>query len=95
MTKTLNTEEIEQRVRHTLSTVAATLTEDAVGSSTWSRGPRRSKRRWCIGLGIGVVAVPLVLAVAGRPWVALPLVTAPLALVRLRALAAYVVARGS
>ena len=62
MTSTLNTEEIEQRVRHALSTVAATLTEDTVGSPTWSRRPRPSKRRWRIGLGIGVVAVPLVLA---------------------------------
>ena len=41
MTKTLNTEEIEQRVRHTLSTVAATLTEDAVGSSAGRRTARR------------------------------------------------------
>jgi hypothetical protein len=64
MTKILNTEEIEQRVRHTLSTVAATLTEDSVGSPARSRRPRRSNRRWRIGLGIGVVTIPLTLAAA-------------------------------
>lgn len=62
MTKTLSTEEIEQRVRHTMSTVAATITEDSVGSPAPSRRPRRSNRRWRIGLGIGVVAIPLALA---------------------------------
>jgi hypothetical protein len=63
MTDTLNTEEIEQRVRHTLSTVAATLTEDFVGSPARSRRASRSKRRRR-GLGIGVVAIPLTFAAA-------------------------------
>lgn len=62
MTTTLNTEELEQRVRHALATVAATVTEESVGSSARSRQARRLKRRWRIGLGIGVAAIPLTLA---------------------------------
>jgi 1,4-dihydroxy-2-naphthoate octaprenyltransferase len=38
-------------------------------------------------------AAPLALALDGRPWAALPLATAPLALARLRALAAATDAR--
>jgi hypothetical protein len=62
MTKTPNTEEIAQRVRLTLSTVAATLTADSVESPEPSRQPGRSKRRWRIGLGLGIVAIPLAFA---------------------------------
>jgi hypothetical protein len=62
MTKTLNTAEVEQRIRRALSSVAATLTEDSVESSTPPRRSRRSSRRWRIGLGIGAVAIPIALA---------------------------------
>lgn len=49
---------LEQRIRHSLTTVAATVTGDPV---TAARTPRRS-RRWRIGLGIGVAAIPIALA---------------------------------
>jgi hypothetical protein len=64
MTNPLGTEEVEERVRRTLTTVAATLTEGSVGSTAATRRPLRSGRRWRIGLGIGVVAVPLAFAAA-------------------------------
>lgn len=59
MTNTLNTEDIEQRVRHTLRTVAATVTESEPSPAARSTAPRRSRRRWRIGLGIGAIAIPL------------------------------------
>jgi hypothetical protein len=62
MTKPITTQEVEQRVRHTLSTVAATLTEESVAPAAPPSPSRRSKRRWRIGLGIGAIAVPVVLA---------------------------------
>jgi hypothetical protein len=62
MTRTLNTAEVEQRIRHALSSVAATLTEASVESPVPARQPRRPSRRWRIGLGIGAVAIPIALA---------------------------------
>ena len=62
MTSTLTTEEVEQRVRHTLRAVAATVSQTEPSPAGASTEPRRVRRRWRIGLGLGAVAIPLVIA---------------------------------
>jgi hypothetical protein len=52
-----STEELEQRIRHSLRTVAETVTETAHAPTK-----RRSRWRWTIGLGIGAVAIPIAFA---------------------------------
>ena len=53
---------VEQRVRHTLHTVAETVTEDAFATTTQPTVTRKSHRRRRITLGVGAVAIPLALA---------------------------------
>ncbi len=62
MNDTQNPHNIEQRVRHTLHSVAETVTEDAFATTTQPTVARRSHRRRRIALGVGAVAVPLALA---------------------------------
>ncbi len=64
MTRTVQSDDIEQRVRHTLHTVAATVTETELSAAARSTATRRPRRRWRIGLGIGAVAIPLTMAAA-------------------------------
>lgn len=51
--------ELDQRLRRTFSAVAATVDTDPV---PWAVQPQRRRRRWVIGAGIAVVAVPLAAA---------------------------------
>jgi hypothetical protein len=51
-------DDIEQRIRRTLQTVAATVIEDAPPQTAAAR----RRRRWRIALGVGAVAVPVALA---------------------------------
>ena len=62
MNGTQNPGTIEQRLRHTLHSVAETVTEDAFATTTRSTVTRKSHRRRRIALGLGAVAVPLALA---------------------------------
>lgn len=64
MTSTLKADDIEERVRHTLHTVAATVTETDPSPAARSAAPRRSRGWWRIGLGVGAIAVPLTMAAA-------------------------------
>lgn len=64
MTNTLSTEDLEQRLRVALSTVAETVTVDSVAPAAPPRHPRRSRRKWRIGMGIGAVAVPVTFVAA-------------------------------
>lgn len=64
MTKTLSTEDLEQRVRHTLHTVAATVPETELSTAARSTATGRSRRGWRIGLGAVALAVPLAMGAA-------------------------------
>lgn len=53
---------VEQRLRHTLHAVAETVTEESLAVNPRPKGPRKTRRRWRIAIGVGVVAIPLTLA---------------------------------
>lgn len=55
-------ETTRQRVRHTLHTIAETVTEDAFAATTQTTVTRKPHRRRRIALGVGAVAIPLALA---------------------------------
>lgn len=60
----LNSNTIEQRLRHTLHTVAETVTEDAPATAPRSTVTRTSHRKRRIALGVGALAIPLAMAAA-------------------------------
>jgi hypothetical protein len=62
MNDTQHTDTVEQRVRHTLHTVAESVTEDAFATTAQPTVTPRSHRRRRIAVGVGAVAVPLALA---------------------------------
>jgi hypothetical protein len=64
MNDTQNPQAVEQRLRHTLHTVAETVTEDAFASTTRYTATRKPHRRRRIALVVGAVAVPMALAAA-------------------------------
>ena len=62
MNGTQTPETIEQRLRHTLHSVAGTVTEDAFATTTPSAVTRKPHHRRRIAAGVGAVAIPLALA---------------------------------
>lgn len=62
MNDTQDPQDIERRVRHTLHTVAQTVTEDAFATTARPADTRKPHRRRRIALGVGAIAVPLALA---------------------------------
>lgn len=64
MNDTHDPETIGQLVRHTLHTVAETLTEDAFPATAQATVTRKPHRRRRIALGVGAVVIPLALAAA-------------------------------
>jgi hypothetical protein len=62
MNDTTAPEDVEQRVRRTLHTVAGTLTEATFADASRSSAARAPRRRRRIALAVGAVAVPLALA---------------------------------
>jgi hypothetical protein len=64
MNDTQNPESVGQLVRHTLHTVAETLTEDASPATNQTTVTRKPHRRGRFALGVGAVAIPLALAAA-------------------------------
>ncbi len=64
MNDTQNPQAVEQRLRHTLHTVAETVTEDALANTTRHTATRKPHRRRRIALVVGAVAGPLALAAA-------------------------------
>ena len=66
MNSTQQPPELEDRLRHTLRTVAATVTDEslAVTAPTAASAARKRRRAWHIGIGVGAVAVPLAFAAA-------------------------------
>ena len=62
MNGTKHPDTVEQRVRHTLHSVAETVTEDAFATTTRTTVTRKSHRRRRIALGVGALAIPMAMA---------------------------------
>jgi len=62
MNDTENPQTVEQRVRHTLHTVAATVTEDGFAAERQPTVTRRRRRMRRIAVGAGAVAITLAVA---------------------------------
>lgn len=62
MTDLLSSDDVGRRLRHTLQAVAGTVTEDDFADPTMPTVTKRPHRGRRIALGVGAVAIPLVLA---------------------------------
>jgi hypothetical protein len=64
MNDTQDPDAVEQRVRHTLHAVAATVTEDTRTYTARPTAARKPHRRRRIAVGVGALAIPLTMAAA-------------------------------